>query len=195
LSEGQSLLKETVDKLRQSQEENDLLAKRKDELETRVTGLEAEYEELLGTPHPPFLLAECELSLHTEKTIQDEETNNSEAIADLRVSYFSQPDPWIQFAKRRQQNKLEAQYNAKREAQSNEVADLKQQLELRNNEIRNLNASIDSLKGVNEELKVGGVAIKMLNWQTDRASIRRGLSRSPRLESKGARTWLKAHKI
>ncbi|KAH6918553.1 kinesin heavy chain [Coprinopsis sp. MPI-PUGE-AT-0042] len=116
LSEGQSLLKETVDKLRQSQEENDLLAKRKDELETRITGLEAEYEELL------------------EKTIQDEETNNSEAIADLR-------------------NKLEAQFNAKREAQSNEVADLKQQLELRSNEIRNLNASIDSLKGVNEELK------------------------------------------
>ena len=48
LSEGQSLLKETVDKLRQSQEENDLLAKRKDELETRITGLETEYEELLG---------------------------------------------------------------------------------------------------------------------------------------------------
>jgi len=52
------------------------------------------------------------------------------------------------------QNKLEAQYNAKREAQANEVADLKQQLELRNTEIRNLNASIDSLKSVNEELKV-----------------------------------------
>ena len=42
----------------------------------------------------------------------------------------------------------------------NEVADLKQQLELRNNEIRNLNASIDSLKGVNEELKVSGVFLK-----------------------------------
>lgn len=52
------------------------------------------------------------------------------------------------------QVKLEAQYNAKREAQLNEVADIKQQLELRNTEIRNLNASIDSLKSVNEELKV-----------------------------------------
>jgi hypothetical protein len=52
------------------------------------------------------------------------------------------------------QIKLEAQYNAKREAQLNEVSDLKQQLELRNTEIRNLNASTDSLKSVNEELKV-----------------------------------------
>ena len=51
-------------------------------------------------------------------------------------------------------NKLEFQYAAKREAQLNEVSDLKQQLEIRNNEVRSLNASIDSLKSVNEELKV-----------------------------------------
>ncbi|SRR6266702_427302 len=53
------------------------------------------------------------------------------------------------------QNKLEAQYAAKREAQQSEVADLKQQLEMKNSEVRSLNASIDSLKSVNEELKVG----------------------------------------
>lgn len=35
-----------------------------------------------------------------------------------------------------------------------EVTDLKQQLELRQAEIRNLSATIDGLKGVNEELKV-----------------------------------------
>ncbi|KAJ2931378.1 hypothetical protein H1R20_g5747, partial [Candolleomyces eurysporus] len=119
LSEGQSLMKETVDRLRQSQEENEMLSRRRDELENRITSLETEYEELL------------------EKTIQDEETSNvdvAEAMADLKI-------------------KLEAQYNAKREAQLNEVSDLKQQLELRNTEIRNLNASIDSLKSVNEELK------------------------------------------
>jgi hypothetical protein len=51
-------------------------------------------------------------------------------------------------------NKLEIQYAAKREAQLSEVSDLKQQLELRSNEVRSLNASIDSLKSVNEELKV-----------------------------------------
>ena len=48
LSEGQNLLRETVDRLRQSQEENDMLTRRKDELETRVTTLETDYEELLG---------------------------------------------------------------------------------------------------------------------------------------------------
>lgn len=52
------------------------------------------------------------------------------------------------------QNKLEAQYAAKRDAHVGEVADLKQQIEMKSNEIRGLNASIDSLKGVNEELKV-----------------------------------------
>jgi len=52
------------------------------------------------------------------------------------------------------QNKLEVQYAAKRDANIGEVSDLKQQLELKTNEIRTLNASIDSLKSVNEELKV-----------------------------------------
>jgi hypothetical protein len=55
---------------------------------------------------------------------------------------------------RNSQNKLEAQYAAKRDAHLSEVADLKQQLEMRGNEIRTLNGSIDSLKSVNEELKV-----------------------------------------
>ena len=48
LSEGQNLLRETVDRLRQSQEENDMLVRRRDELEARVTTLETDYEELLG---------------------------------------------------------------------------------------------------------------------------------------------------
>ena len=52
------------------------------------------------------------------------------------------------------QSKLEAQYTAKREAHVNEVLDLKQQLELKANEIKNLTATIENLKGVNEELKV-----------------------------------------
>jgi uncharacterized protein YlxW (UPF0749 family) len=51
-------------------------------------------------------------------------------------------------------NKLEIQYAAKRDALLSEVSDLKQQLETKNSEVRNLNASIDSLKSVNEELKV-----------------------------------------
>jgi kinesin family protein 5 len=49
LAEGQSLVRETVDRLRQKQDESDLLTRRKDELESRLNTLETEYEELLGT--------------------------------------------------------------------------------------------------------------------------------------------------
>ena len=48
LSEGQSMVRETVDRLRQSQEENEMVTRRRDELEARVAALETEYEELLG---------------------------------------------------------------------------------------------------------------------------------------------------
>ncbi|KAJ3551915.1 hypothetical protein NM688_g4433 [Phlebia brevispora] len=119
LTDNQALIRETVDRLRQSQEENEMHIRRRDELEARITALETEYEELL------------------EKTIHDEDVSNvdvAESMAELK-------------------NKLEAQYAAKREAHQNEVNDLKQQLELRSNEVRTLNATIDSLKSVNEELK------------------------------------------
>ncbi|KAF9075279.1 kinesin heavy chain [Rhodocollybia butyracea] len=119
LTEGQSLIRDTVDRLRQSQEENEMISRRRDELESRVSTLETEYEELL------------------EKTIHDEETSDvdlAESMADFK-------------------NKLEAQYAAKRDAHASEVSDLKQQIELKANEVRTLNASIDSLKSVNEELK------------------------------------------
>ncbi|KAH7889680.1 P-loop containing nucleoside triphosphate hydrolase protein [Phlebopus sp. FC_14] len=119
LAEAQSLVRETLDRLRQSQEENEMVARRRDELEGRISTLEAEYEELL------------------EKTIRDEETSNAD-IADSMAEF---------------KNKLEAQYAARRESSIAEVADLKQQLELKGNEIRSLNATIDSMKNVNEELK------------------------------------------
>jgi len=60
------------------------------------------------------------------------------------------------------QNKLEAQYVAKRQAHESEVQDLKQQLELKSNEIRSLNTTIDGLKSVNEELKVCHFSIRWL---------------------------------
>ncbi|KAJ3489070.1 hypothetical protein NLI96_g2382 [Meripilus lineatus] len=119
LSDGQTLLRETIDRLRQSQEENELLGRRREELEARISGLETEYEELL------------------EKTIHDEEVSNvdvAESMAELK-------------------NKLEAQYVAKRDAHTSEAQELKQQLEVKGSEVRTLNATIDSLKSVNEELK------------------------------------------
>jgi kinesin family protein 5 len=42
------MVRETVDRLRQSQEENEMVTRRRDELEVRVAALETEYEELLG---------------------------------------------------------------------------------------------------------------------------------------------------
>ncbi|KAI0328591.1 kinesin heavy chain [Cubamyces sp. BRFM 1775] len=119
IADSQALIRETVDRLRQVQEENEMHQRRRDELESRISALETEYEELL------------------EKTIHDEEVSNVdivESMAELK-------------------NKLEAQYAAKRDAHASEVQDLKQQLELKGNEIRTLNATIDSLKSVNEELK------------------------------------------
>lgn len=63
-------MRETVDRLRQSQEENEMVMRRRDELEGRIAALETEYEELL------------------EKTIHDEETSNvdiAESMTDLKV--------------------------------------------------------------------------------------------------------------
>lgn len=51
LTEAQSLVRETLDRLRQSQEENEMIIRRRDELEGRLSTLEAEYEELLGVFH------------------------------------------------------------------------------------------------------------------------------------------------
>lgn len=53
LSEGQTSARETVERLRQAHEENDMITRRRDELEARVTALEMEYEELLGAVYNP----------------------------------------------------------------------------------------------------------------------------------------------
>lgn len=119
LAETHSSIRDTLERLRQSQEEKELVVRRKEEVEERLATLETEYEELL------------------EKTIHDEEANHedvSDALADLKT-------------------KLEAQYNAKRDAQAGEVEDLKGQLEAKSNEIRSLQSSLESMKSVNEELK------------------------------------------
>lgn len=119
VGEQQQFVRETLDRLAQTQEENELLSRRRDELEQRLQTLEVEYEELL------------------EKTIHDEAVNidgQAESIQELKA-------------------KLEAQYVARQQAHTGEVQDLKQQIDLKANEIRSLNATIDNLKGVNEELK------------------------------------------
>ena len=59
LVEGQSIIRDSGEKLRQTQEEYDMVSRRRDEIESRLASLETEYEELLGKsylytfhPHP-----------------------------------------------------------------------------------------------------------------------------------------------
>lgn len=48
LEDSQVLIKEQQDKSKQVLDENEILVRRREELENRLTTLEAEYEELLG---------------------------------------------------------------------------------------------------------------------------------------------------
>lgn len=50
LSERQALLRESNDKLRHAQTEGESVNRRREEVEQRLETLEAEYEELLGSP-------------------------------------------------------------------------------------------------------------------------------------------------
>jgi kinesin family member 5 len=89
LSEGQALVRDTVDRLGQSQEENEMIMRRRDELESRVAALEAEYEELLGECTGSRKISYNTFLRHAEKTIHDEETNDldlAESMTDLKVS-------------------------------------------------------------------------------------------------------------
>ncbi|KAG8746935.1 hypothetical protein FRC10_003106 [Ceratobasidium sp. 414] len=119
LVEGQNVTQDAIDRLRQVQEECEMISRRRDEIEQRLATVEADYEDLF------------------EKTINTEESSNlnaGESMAELK-------------------SKLEAQYSAKREAQAAEINDLRQQLEQKSNDIRLMNNTVETLKGVNDELK------------------------------------------
>ena len=89
LAESQVMVRETVDRLRQSQEENEMIMRRRDELESRVTTLEAEYEELLGTSLFCNGHGAPQLFLFTEKTINEDEAGDldlAQSMTALKVS-------------------------------------------------------------------------------------------------------------
>ena len=91
LHDGQNLIRETLDRLRQSQEESEVNARRRDELETRLAALETEYEELIGKLVDEIFWRRVDIDFlweQTEKTIHDEETSDvdlAESVADLKV--------------------------------------------------------------------------------------------------------------
>ena len=77
----------------QVQDENEMHQRRRDELESRISGLEAEYEELLGLcSDSSTVVAISDRGNHltlTEKTIHDEEVSNvdiAESMSELKVS-------------------------------------------------------------------------------------------------------------
>ena len=90
LAESQSLIRESVERLRQSQEESEMITRRRDEVESRLAALESEYEELLGTlsilaSFSPLTLWDLYIA---EKTINEEETSNvdaAESMVELKV--------------------------------------------------------------------------------------------------------------
>ena len=69
MADAQALVRETVDRLRQVQEENEMHLRRRDELEARISSLEAEYEELLGsyTPRIKACLYVDAVSIHSQR--------------------------------------------------------------------------------------------------------------------------------
>lgn len=91
IADSQALIRETVDRLRQVQEENEMHQRRRDELESRISGLETEYEELLGSFSnlpPAYAHADNHSFASTEKTIHDEEVSNVdivESMSELKV--------------------------------------------------------------------------------------------------------------
>jgi len=86
LGEQQTLVRETLDRLTQVQEENEHIARRRDELEQRLQTLESEYEELLGVCHRTPSSARSHAIV--EKTIHDEENSNldlADSMTELKV--------------------------------------------------------------------------------------------------------------
>ncbi|QRW27687.1 kinesin motor domain protein [Rhizoctonia solani] len=107
LVDAQNAAHDAIERLHQVQHENEMIVRRRDEVEQKLATVEADYEDLFG-------------------------------------KFYS---PSFQVAK------LEAQYAAKREAHATELNELKQQLEQKSNDIRLMNNTVETLKGVNDELK------------------------------------------
>jgi len=90
LGEQQTFMRETMDRLAQTQDENVLISRRRDELEQRIQTLEVEYEELLGMYIPGTVGLHSAYPSSTEKTIHEEETHDggAESMQELKVRFF-----------------------------------------------------------------------------------------------------------
>lgn len=123
LTDSQILANESNERAKKSQEEIELLSRRKEELENRLSLLEQDYEDLLER-------ASAAVGAGGMNSTGDD-ANELESI----------------------KAKLDAQTALKREATLVEITDLKQQLDIKVHENRSLLVTIDNLKSANEELK------------------------------------------
>lgn len=90
LEESQLAYREQHDRAKQVQDENEMLLRRRHELETRLATLEAEYEELLGMRRAMPGCTEIgtdKLNTFAEadRTIQEDEKANHDVSADIKV--------------------------------------------------------------------------------------------------------------
>jgi len=123
LTDSQILANESNERAKKSQEEIELLSRRKEELENRLSLLEQDYEDLLER-------ASAAVGAGGINSTGDD-ANELESI----------------------KAKLDAQTALKREATLVEITDLKQQVDIKVHENRSLLVTIDNLKSANEELK------------------------------------------
>lgn len=67
LIDGQNATHDAIDRLRQVQEENDMISRRRDELEQRLVTAEADYEDLFGRFLPRMNIVDYDPNLITRK--------------------------------------------------------------------------------------------------------------------------------
>ncbi|KAI9623511.1 hypothetical protein KEM48_009406 [Puccinia striiformis f. sp. tritici PST-130] len=122
------LANESTERAKKSVEEIELLSRRKEELENRLTLLEQDYEDLLERASAAVGGGGNSTGINNPN---GDDLNELESI----------------------KAKLDAQTVLKREASLLEITDLKQQLDIKAHENRSLIVTIDNLKSANEELK------------------------------------------
>lgn len=93
LSEGQALLRDSHDRLRQTQEEADMVNRRREEVEQRLGSLEAEYEELLGQYDSRSGSWAAETS-ETDRLDVSSSSSQSEPFEKRRRATSTSQSPW-----------------------------------------------------------------------------------------------------
>lgn len=165
LEDNSAMVNEQSHRSKAIEEENEILLRRKEEVEGRLGRLEAEYEELLGEAFPwridyvttsTDVMSRCCRQIYSRGRARRHEYVSSRSGYQSKPSFIRYPVGVSTAAdwRRAVKNKLEVQYAMKLDGALNEVTDLKQQLELKAQENRSIGTSLEALRGANGELEV-----------------------------------------